>query len=253
MMPRPMTNPAPESLFTVESMQFFGRVATDYEAMFGVRVDDLRGLHVLDCPSGPGSFVAEANARGVRVVGVDPLYEQPLAALVERGTNDVAYTIERMQGNAAQFADIDLHAYAESKLHALERFAAHFETGLAQGLYVAAKLPHLPFPDGHFDLALSAHLLFTYSDPASGGLLPDSPFTLAWHMAAVRELLRVTRGEVRLYPTTTRWTTPCRHPYAEAIERDCAARGLKVRYERSTFARGNHANDTLNASLVIHP
>jgi hypothetical protein len=243
-------DPTP-SLFTLDSMQFFGRVAADYEAMFAIRVDALRGLHVLDCPSGPGSFVAEANARGAQVVGIDPLYEQSLETLVERGSNDVAYTIRQMERNAASFADIDLQAYAASKLRALVRFAAHFEDGRARGLYVAAKLPNLPFPDAHFDLALSAHLLFTYSDPASGGLLPDSPFTLEWHVAAARELLRVTRGEVRLYPTTTRWTTPCRHPYAEAIERDCLAQGLRVRYERSTFARGNHASDTLNACLVI--
>ena len=253
MMPPAMRPERPEALFTLESMQFFGRMASDYEAMFGVRVGDLKGLRVLDCPSGPGSFVAEATARGVHVIGVDPLYEQPLETLVERGSSDVAYTIAQMQGNAAQFADIDLSAYAASKLRALVRFAKHFEAGKSQGLYVAAKLPHLPFPDGHFDLALSAHLLFTYSDPASGGLLPDSPFTLDWHLAAAHELLRVTRGEVRLYPTTTRWTTPSRHPYAEAIERDCTARGMKVRYEPSTFARGNHAADTLNASLVIRP
>jgi hypothetical protein len=246
-----MTGDRPESLFTLDSMQFFGRVASDYEAMFALRLDDLEGLRVLDCPSGPGSFVAEANARGVHVVGVDPLYEQPLEALVERGTSDVAYTIERMQRNAALFADIDLQAYAASKLRALVRFARHFEQGKASGLYAAAKLPNLPFADGHFDLALSAHLLFTYSDPASGGLLPDSPFTLDWHLAAVDELLRVTREEVRLYPTTTRWTTPCRHPYAEAIERACTLRGLRAHYEPSAFARGNHANDRLNATLVI--
>ena len=246
-----MTAERPETLFTLDSMQFFGRVASDYEAMFAVRLDDLAGRRVLDCPSGPGSFVAEANARGVQVIGVDPLYEQPLETLVERGSSDVAYTIERMQRNAASFADIDLHAYAVSKLRALVRFARHFEQGRSRGLYVAAKLPQLPFADGHFDLALSAHLLFTYSDPASGGLLPDSPFTLEWHLAAVRELLRVTRGEVRLYPTTTRWMTPCRHPYAEAIERACAERGLRTHYEPSTFARGNHANDRLNATLVI--
>lgn len=252
MMPPPMANPAPETLFTLDAMQFFGRVASDYEAMFGVQVDALRGLRVLDCPSGPGSFVAEASARGVHVVGVDPLYEQPLDVLVERGASDITGTMERMQRNAARFADIDLKAYAASKLRALVRFAAHFERGKAEGRYLAAKLPNLPFADAQFDLTLSAHLLFTYSDPASGGVLPDSPFTLAWHLAAVRELLRVTRGEVRLYPTTTRWTTPCRHPYAEAVERECVAHGMMVRYEPSTFARGNHADDTLNASLVIH-
>jgi hypothetical protein len=241
----------PRSLFTLEAMQFFGRVASDYEAMFAIKLPALKGLRVLDCPSGPGSFVAEANAQGVHVVGVDPLYELPLEQLVQRGSADVAHTIEQMQANARQFADINLQAYAQSKLRALVRFARHFEQGVASGLYHAAKLPHLPFPDRHFDLSLSAHLLFTYSDPASGGVMRGSPFTLAWHMAAAQELMRVTRGELRLYPTTTRWLQPCRHPYALAVAERFASEGLQVRYEPSTFARGNVADDTLNACMVI--
>lgn len=246
-----MTTEPPRSLFTLEAMQFFGRVASDYEAMFAVKVQALQGLRVLDCPSGPGSFVAEANAQGAHVVGVDPLYEQPLAELVRRGTDDVAHTIAQMQANAERFADIDLQAYAQSKLRALVRFARHFEQGVANGLYLAAKLPALPFPDRHFDLTLSAHLLFTYSDPASGGVMRESPFTLAWHVAAAQELMRVTRGELRLYPTTTRWLKPCRHPYAQAVAERFASEGLQVRYEPSTFARGNVAEDSLNACMVI--
>ncbi len=232
-------------------MQFFGRVASDYEAMFAIQMQSLQGLRVLDCPSGPGSFVAEANAQGAHVIGVDPLYELPLDELVRRGTDDVAHTIAQMQANADRFADINLQAYGQSKLRALVRFARHFEQGLANGQYLAAKLPALPFPDRHFDLTLSAHLLFTYSDPASGGVMRDSPFTLAWHMAAAAELMRVTRGELRLYPTTTRWLKPCRHPYALAVAEHFASEGLQVRYEPSTFARGNVADDTLNACMVI--
>ena len=232
-------------------MQFFGRVASDYEAMFAIQMQSLQGLRVLDCPSGPGSFVAEANAQGAHVIGVDPLYELPLDELVRRGTDDVAHTIAQMQANADRFADINLQAYAQSKLRALVRFARHFEQGLANGLYLAAKLPALPFPDRQFDLTLSAHLLFTYSDPASGGVMRDSPFTLAWHMAAAQELMRVTRGELRLYPTTTRWLKPCRHPYVLAVAEHFASEGLQVRYEPSTFARGNVADDTLNACMVI--
>lgn len=250
-MPPSMSSPAPESLFTLESMQFFGRVAADYEAMFAVRLDGLKDLRVLDCPAGPGSFVSEATARGIRAVGVDPLYEQSLEALVARGSRDVAYTIERMRRNADRFADIDLDAYASSKLRALARFAQDFDQGKAQGRYVAAQLPTLPFGDQAFDVTLSAHLLFTYSDPSSGGLLPNSTFTLEWHLAAASELLRVTSGEVRLYPTTTRTITPTRHPYAEAIAERCRSLGHHVRYESSSFARGNHAQDTLNACLVI--
>jgi len=49
--------------------------------------------------------------------------------------------------------------------------------------YIAAALPHLPFPDGYFHLALSSHLLFAGATALAGairlrelGVLPaDAP------------------------------------------------------------------------------
>ena len=241
----------PEPLFTVDAMQFFGREPADYQAMFGIGMRELIGKRVLDCPAGPGSFVAHAAAQGVDVVGVDPLYDQPLTELLDRGRRDVRHTIDRMRPKQERLADLDLDAYERSKLRALEAFGADFTRGLALGRYVAASLPCLPFPDRHFHRTLSAHLLFTYSDPAEGGILADSPFTPAWHLQAAGELMRVTREELRLYPTTTRWETPTRHPVAEQVARMFRERGLNARFEASTFARGNHMNDPWNACLVV--
>jgi hypothetical protein len=244
-----MVTPAP--LFTVDAMQFFGREPADYQAMFGIGIQDLIGLRVLDCPAGPGSFVAEAAARGVDVIGVDPLYDQPLTELLDRGRRDVRHTIDRMRRKRDCLADLDLDAYERSKLRALDTFGRDFTRGLALGRYVAASLPHLPFPDRHFHRTLSAHLLFTYSDPEQGGILPGSPFTPAWHLLAAGELMRVTLEELRLYPTTTRWETPARHPVAEQVAQMFVNQGLKARFETSTFARGNHMSDHLNACLVV--
>lgn len=241
----------PEPLFTVNAMQFFGREPADYQAMFGIGIPDLTGQRVLDCPAGPGSFVAHAAAQGVDVVGVDPLYDRPLMELLDRGRRDVRHTIDRMRLNRERLADLDLEAYERSKLRALDAFGRDFTRGVALGRYVAASLPHLPFPDRHFHRTLSAHLLFTYSDPAQGGILPGSPFTPMWHLQAAGELMRVTLEELRLYPTTTRWATPTRHPVAEQVARMFQEQGMNARFEASTFARGNHMNDHLNACLVV--
>jgi len=51
-------------------------------------------------------------------------------------------------------------------------------------------LPDLPFRDGAFDLVLSSHLLFMYADRL------DEEF----HVHALREMVRVARGEVRVFP-----------------------------------------------------
>ena len=41
--------------FTLDGMQFFGRLGSDYEQMFARPLASLAGLRVLDCPSGPSS------------------------------------------------------------------------------------------------------------------------------------------------------------------------------------------------------
>ena len=58
------------------------------------------------------------------------------------------------------------------------------------GRYVAASLPDLPFENGQFEMVLCSHLLFTWADK----------FGLDWHLEALRELVRVSRGEVRVFP-----------------------------------------------------
>ena len=48
------------------------------------------GKRVLDCPSGPDSFVAELNALGGDAVGVDMVYDKSAEELEARGQVDIA-------------------------------------------------------------------------------------------------------------------------------------------------------------------
>ena len=251
----------------LDRMQFFGRLAADYQAMFGVTLESLKGKRVLDCPSGPSSFVAEAFAAGVDAVGVDPLYAHDAHELRKRSHDDIAYTVKTMATYEGAYSDLDLQAYADNKRAALELFLPDYEADRAGVRYINASLPTLSFADGEFDHTFSAHLLVTYSDPASGGILPNSPFTLQWHMAAVWELLRVTRGSLHLYPTTTRTNPARRHPFIDEIVARIEAQNArsqhatnsnadnmgvwKCRFEPSTYQRGDAAQNYLNASLVI--
>lgn len=236
----------------LDGMQFFGRLASEYKAMFGIDVHDLRGLRVLDCPGGPSSFTAEACAAGAHAVAVDPLYALDTDQLRARGEADIQTTIAAMKEHGDAFSDLDIGRYADEKRAAAQGFLADYAAGRAAGRYVAASLPTLPFPDRAFDRTFTAHLLVTYSDPASGGLLADSPFTEQWHVDAVRELLRVTDGSLHLYPTTTRTDPARRHAYLERIVAELEAGGTwRCRYRPSTYQRGNAAQNLLNASLVV--
>lgn len=57
--------------------------------------------------------------------------------------------------------------------------------------YVPSILPQLPFQNKQFDVTLSAHFLFTYADRL------DYNF----HIQTMKELFRVTREEIRIFPT----------------------------------------------------
>ena len=63
------------------------------------------------------------------------------------------------------------------------------DLGKTEGRYMEASLPDLPFDDDAFDLALSSHCLFLYSEQ----------FDLRFHISALGEMLRVAT-DVRAFP-----------------------------------------------------
>jgi SAM-dependent methyltransferase len=190
----------------------------EYRAMFALTDGDLRGT-VLDCPGGGAAFTAAARIHGFRAVAVDPVYALPRAELADR----LAAELERGRAWAAANADrYEWEFYGDPAGHAGVRAEAAevFTDDLLGGLraYVAAALPALPFPDDAFDLVLSSHLLFTYADRLDA----------AFHRAALRELARVSRGVVRVYPLVDQ----AGRPLPELVERltaDLTADGLAVR------------------------
>jgi hypothetical protein len=59
--------------------------------------------------------------------------------------------------------------------------------------YMAGSLPHTPFSDRQFDASLVSYFLFVYQDQLS----------YEFHRDSILELMRVTSGELRIYPTVT--------------------------------------------------
>lgn len=193
--PRPRSAPAtrPVPAMDLPTVSFFGRTLTEYAQFFALDLDKLRGADVLDVAAGPSSFVAEARGRRIDAVAVDPFYGAPaddLAAQVER---DYTQMIGQMQAKSRLFrlkAFPSLAAAEADRRLAAQRFIADYGTHYMHGRYVAGALPRLPFFDRTFDLVLCAHLLFIYA----------ARFDYEWHVAACRELVRVSANEVRIHP-----------------------------------------------------
>ena len=203
----PAHPPPPSSPLDLPAVAFFGRSLAEYTQFFDLDVPALRGRDVLDVAGGPSSFAAEACARRINAVAVDPLYGRASADLAARVTADYRRmfaqirskpSLFRLNGSGRPTRGDGLAApgfpsfgTAEAdRRGAAGRFLADYETNYLYGRYVGGTLPRLPFFDGTFDLVLCAHLLFTYA----------ARFDFDWHVAACRELVRVSAGEVRIHP-----------------------------------------------------
>lgn len=197
-----------------------------YRDMFLLTDDDLRAGPILDCPAGASPFGAHVRALGGEAVSVDPAYGQA-DGLVDRVAADIARIGEWQRAHPAGFNWSYLGSpeeLARTWTSALEVFAADFTPDGSR--YVAAALPRLPFPDGRFAMALSGFLLFVYPELFGHDEL----------VAALRELVRVTYGEVRVYPLTT----SAGEPYAElpALRAALAAHGVgtEIRYTGCAYS-----------------
>ncbi|MBJ8346602.1 methyltransferase domain-containing protein [Antrihabitans sp. YC2-6] len=186
--------------------------------------DELTGT-ILDCPGGASSFTAEATRRGARVTAVDPVYTTPATELTrhilaetERGTAWTTATSSRYVWDF--YGSPDGHS-------AMRRAAAHqFAHDLVghPERYVAGQLPSLPFEAGEFDIVLSSHLLFTYADRLD----------FAFHTSAIAELLRVTRGEVRVFPLADQAGAP-QPDLVDHVRRALAAAGATTQLRTVSF------------------
>ncbi len=126
------------------------------------------------------------------MVSCDPLYQFSAGQIKQRIDDTYENVIGQTRQNQEKFV-WDLIASPDElgrvRLKAMSEFLTDYERGRKTGRYIPAQLPDLPFASLSFDLALSSHFLFLYSDS----------FSLAFHKNAVDELCRVAR-EVRIFP-----------------------------------------------------
>ncbi len=222
--------------FTLEDIVPWGRSYGEYLAMFALAGDDLQ-RHILGCGDGPAAFNAELTGQGGRVVSVDPLYAFDAAQIRGR----IAATCETVLAQARENRDDyvwevipSVEELGRFRMAAMATFLADYGAGKGAGRYVAGALPSLPFANGSFDLALSSHFLFLYSNQLS----------TEFHLQALREMLRVAR-EVRVFPLLTLDGKPSPHVAPVTAELASGGYGVERRRVPYEFQRGG------NEMLVI--
>ncbi len=179
---------------------FYGRTLQEYIKMFALELSKYEGCKVLDCPAGPASFVEEARQQGLDAIGCDPFYTDEIELLIEHGKFGIDKTVEfcfnYSQLSSQKFYS-SIEAMKEYATTALKIFTDSYPVGRKHNRYVQAALPNLPFDNKSFDLVLSGNFLFVYSNLSHKKL---EYLDYQFHYQAVLELLRVSKGEVRIFP-----------------------------------------------------
>jgi hypothetical protein len=169
----------------------WGRNLDEYTRMFSLTKDDL-GLKILGCGDGPASFNVEWSALGGHVTSVDPLYYFDHETIEKRIAETYEDVLTQTRANQQNFVWDSISSPDELgriRMEAMQRFLESYEAGKVDKKYIPGELPVLSFENGSFDLALCSHFLFLYTDN----------LTFEFHVAAIREMLRVAK-EVRIFP-----------------------------------------------------
>lgn len=200
----------------IGDMLVTSRSFVEYVAMFAISDADLAGK-ILDCPAGAASFSAVARERGTAVTACDVAYDD-MAGTVANARAEAVRGNEYVRAHPEQFAGqffTDADHHLSHRLEASDDFVR--DVAENPDSYVVAALPDLPFGDCSFDLVLSSHLLFTYGDR----------FDQATHLQFLRELLRVARKELRIFPLVSH-VTHQRYEHLDALRRALHADGVET-------------------------
>ena len=207
----------------LDRVVLLGRTFDEYRRYFLLEPEKLRGRRILDVAGGVSSFSAEANDAGLLATSVDPIYSMTPQEIARRAAPDLDKVISGVRGLPTYrwTAYRDPEHVRELRERAVARFLEDFPAHPDR--YRVGSLPKLPFSTGEFDLTLVSYLLFAY----------DTHFNYEFHRDSILELMRITRGEVRIYPTVTFEAEPS--PHIARLQSDPACRAFRFEEIRTDF------------------
>ena len=193
----------------LDKVVLLGRTLDEYRRYFALELEKLRDKTILDVASGVSSFCAEANRLGLDVTAFDAIYHLPpdeIQRRCELDLDQVTHAISRLKTYRWDFyqSPARLRQFRE---RAYRAFLDDYREQRGKR-YRPGRLPKLPFRDDQFDLTLVSYLLFVYEDKLD----------YVFNQQSLLEILRVTRGEARLYPIVT--FEARRSSYLDRLKRD---------------------------------
>jgi hypothetical protein len=176
----------------LENVVPWGRNLSEYKSMFLLSSEDLESK-ILGCGDGPSSFNYEATLQGTDITSIDPIYQftkKEIGARIDATSSVVSEQLKKNQDDFVWKKIKSVDELVDIRLGAMSNFIKDYENGKNKKRYIYNELPKLSFKDSSFDLVLSSHFLFLYSEH----------FDLEFHINSIFEMCRVSKKEVRIFP-----------------------------------------------------
>lgn len=218
----------------------FGRSFDEYVKMFDLTDSELQNS-ILSVADGPASFNAEGTRLGYRIKSIDPIYILTSKEIKNRFDEVVDRIIEQIEQTPTDWVWSYHHSpdrLRKNREKVVRSFCEDYEFGKTQDRYEVGELPTLKYRDGEYDLGLSSHFLFLYSDR----------FDENFHFDSILEMLRVCR-EVRIFPLLTLMLE--RSPYLDRIIEKLDNIGYQCEIKRVEYELQRGGNEMLKIMKII--
>jgi len=224
----------------LENIVPWGRNLEEYQKMFLLSASNLKSK-ILGCGDGPSSFNQELNIKGINHISVDPIYQFSKEEIQQRIEDTSIIVSEQLRLNRADFIwnDIkDVDELVKIRLSAMNTFLQDFEKGKQEGRYIYEELPKLSFEKNSFDLVLSSHFLFLYSDN----------FDLEFHKKSILQMCEVSKDEVRIFPIVDLKNKKSKH--LEPMIKILNEKGYETQIVKTSYEFQKGANKMLKIKIL---
>ena len=229
----------------IEKMQLknvvpWGRNLEEYQKMFFLSDEGCRIKKILGCGDGPASFNAEVTKMDGNIVSVDPIYQFSKKQIQQRIDETSSLIAQELKNNQDNFVWKNINNVDElidTRLQAMQIFLNDYEKGLKEDRYQYQQLPKLDFENDSFDIVLSSHLLFLYSDHLD----------FHFHKDSILEMCRVSKDIVKIFPLIDLQNKRSKH--LEPIIKLLDEQGYKVNIISTDYEFQKGGNETLEISI----
>ena len=223
----------------LENVVPWGRNLEEYQKMFRLSKEDLQ-LKILGCGDGPSSFNFEVTKIGGDITSLDPIYQFTQDEIQQRIDETSSVVSEQLKQNQNDFVWKNIKSVDELidiRLTAMNNFIKDYENGKKEERYIQQELPKLSFENDSFDLVLSSHFLFLYSEH----------FDLQFHIDSILEMCRVSKNEVKIFPLLDLKNQKSK--YLEPILEELKRKGFETKIIKTDYEFQKGANELLRIKV----